>query len=61
MSDMEGWTEVVELTKRERFAMAALQGLLSERWYSFEEAAYRAIKIADRVIEELSNDTQERL
>jgi hypothetical protein len=50
--------EVVEsnqLTKREQFAMAAMQGLLSEGvWSSYNVLAYEAINAADALLTKLN-------
>jgi len=42
------------LTKREQFAMAAMQGLLSDKELSTEGAAVLAVKAADELITKLN-------
>jgi hypothetical protein len=42
------------LTKREQFAMAAMQGLLSDKQLSTEGAAVLAVKAADKLITKLN-------
>jgi hypothetical protein len=52
-----GFLEVFDsntLTKREQFAMAAMQGLLSDKELSTEGAAVLAVKAADELITKLN-------
>ena len=50
------------LTKREYFAVVALQGILSNRWsmefgnYNEEQKAEMAIKYADELLKQLEDD-----
>ena len=52
---MPSWEMTYGLTKRETFAMAAMQGLLSNSAgkYTYNEMAERAVNCADRLLEEL--------
>jgi len=44
------------LTRRDEFAKAAMQALLTENCYSFDEAIEHAMGIADRMIERLDRN-----
>jgi hypothetical protein len=48
-----GYKNHVGLTKREKFAMAAMQGILNNGIYTFADCAKDAVQYADALLAEL--------